>query len=246
MYVYNFVCLYVCKYEFIYLFMFDARVMRISKNASIDIHSSFQIKCLCTQDPLDLSRYSSTDSGDTCVYHPGDIWLDDINALQDPDEGTRAISFVRSQGNSLLPAAGLQEITRRFVASSCWFARTLQEGACADAGAEEADTAAIGYYSANDDLTFDDVFNPTNPSQSDGAVPAIPRWSMQYLREAISSIAGRNFAPPVLPAAMSCLARAVRVGSNRPAPSVMPLAFRILSICTSQETPDIAKFVCRF
>ena len=216
--------------------MLDARAMSISKNTSIDIHSSSQIKCLCTQDPLDLSRYSSTDFGDTCVYHPGDIWLDDMNALQDPDEETRAISFGRSQGKSLLPAAGLQEITRRFFSSSCWFAGTPQEGAGAEAGAEEIDTAAIGYYSANNDLTFDDVFNPTNSSQSDGAVPAIPRWSMQYLREAISSIAGRNFAPPVLPAAMSCLACAVRVGSKRPAPLVMPLALRILSPCTSQES----------
>jgi len=222
MYIYNFVCLHVCKYEFIYLFMFDARVMRISKNASIDIHSSFQIKCLCTQDPLDLSRYSSTDFGDTCVYHPGDIWLDDINALQDLDEETQAISFGRSQGNSLLPAAGLQDITRRFFASSCWFAGTPHEGVGVEACAEEVDTAAMGYYSGNDDLTFDDVFNPTNSSQSDGAVPAIPRWSMLYLREAISSIAGRNCASPVFPAAMACLVRAVRVRHKRQAPPVTP------------------------
>lgn len=90
----------------------------------------------------------------------------------------------------MLPAAVLQE-------------NTTQDGAGTAAGAPAADTAAIGYYSADEDLTFESTFDPFNSNQSDGAIPAIPRWSLRYLRELISSVAGRYFALPVFPAAAS-------------------------------------------
>ena len=154
---------------------------------------------MCTQDFSSISR-DSTDSGDARAYHPGEVWAFDINTLEGFDEETHAISFGRSQGNSLLPAAGLQEYTTQEGAG------VGADAAGADAASAADDIMSLGWYSANDneddDLMFDNTSDHFDSSHSDGAVPVIPRWSIAYLREAINSVAGGNLSPPVLSAAV--------------------------------------------
>jgi len=59
--------------------------------------------CLCTQDSSSINR-DPTDSGDARAYHPGKVWVLDINTLEGFDEERDAMLLGRSQGNSLFLA----------------------------------------------------------------------------------------------------------------------------------------------